>query len=194
MNKNFSALFLLYFLQFIATSCDPCSCDPYRTFERTYNGIELKAWDTSGFKNVEAFDVVHKNSFGLTFSVDIELNQIAYFKSIFDLSSFGFTSAFACDCVPDEYININPVKSVIITVTDIQTQEIIDVTNNFKGYSYDDELTINELIEMNDGWHYSYKIDMTEYNNIPNSSIFNIKIILESGTELTEQTQEINFE
>jgi hypothetical protein len=35
---------------------------------------------------------------------------------------------------------------------------------------------------------------MIEYDNFPDTSIFEVKIILESGTELIEQTQEINFE
>jgi len=35
---------------------------------------------------------------------------------------------------------------------------------------------------------------MIEYDNIPDTSILEVKIILESGTELIEQTQEINFE
>ncbi len=40
----------------------------------------------------------------------------------------------------------------------------------------------------------AFNFDMTDYENIPDSSIFNVKVILESGTELDEQTQEINFE
>ena len=68
--------------------------------------MELKTWDTSGFQNAEVFDSVNKNSFGLT--VSVELNQIAYLKSRLDFSSFGFASAYACSCPPDEYINVDP--------------------------------------------------------------------------------------
>ena len=34
----------------------------------------------------------------------------------------------------------------------------------------------------------------TTYDNIPDSSIFTVKIILESGLELFDQTIEINFD
>ena len=68
--------------------------------------MELKTWDTSGFQNAEVFDSVNKNSFGLT--VSVELKQIAYLKSRLDFSSFGFASAYACSCPPDEYINADP--------------------------------------------------------------------------------------
>ena len=81
MNKKLIFLLLIYFFQFLATSCDPCDCEPAKTFERMYKGLELKAWDTSGFQNEEVSDTVNKNSFGLTVSVEFDLNQIAYSKS-----------------------------------------------------------------------------------------------------------------
>ena len=196
MNKKILSLFLLYFLQFILTSCDPCDCGSSNSFERKYNGLELNAWDTSGFQYVEVSDSVYKNSFGLTVSVEFKLNQITYFKPKSDWSSFGFSPAYAlsCGCPADEYINVDPIDSIIITVTDTQDQEITDVTNNFMTYGYDGEqLTISELFENRADWHDGFQIDMKEHNNIPNSSVFTVKIILESGTELVEQTQEINF-
>ena len=194
MNKRLISLLLIYFFQFIATSCDPCDCDPARTFERTYNELELKAWDTSGFQNVEVSGTVNKNSFGLAVSVKFELNQIAYLKSRLDFSSFGFVSAYACSCVPDEYIIVDPIESIVVTVTDTQFQDVIDVTANFTTYGFNGEqITISELFENRADWHDGFQLDMTEYDNIPDASIFEVKIILASGTELIEQTQEINF-
>lgn len=195
MNKKIVSLFLLYLFQFIATSCVSCKCASVGTYERIYIGLELKAWDTSGFQNVEVSDFVYKNSFGLSLAIESELNQIAHYKPKLNLSSFGFASAYACDCPHDEYINLDPIDSILITVTDTQTQETTDVTNNFTTYAYNGEqVTISELFENLSDWHDGFQIDMTEYENIPDSSIFNVKVILESGTELDEQTQEINFE
>ena len=140
-------------------------------------------------------DTVNKNSFGLTVSVEFELNQIAYLKSRLDFSSFGFASAYACSCVPDEYINVDPIEFIEIRVTDTQSQEITTVTANFATYDYNGEqITISELFENRADWHDGFQLDMIEYDNIPDTSIFEVKIILESGTELIEQTQEINFE
>lgn len=196
MNKKLISLLLIYFFQFLATSCDPsCYCDPARTFERTYNELELKAWDTSGFQNEEVSDTVNRNSFGLTVSVEFDLNQIAYLKSRLDFSSFGFASAYACSCVPDEYINVDPIESIEIRVTDTQSLEITDVTTNFSTYDYNGEqIIISDFFENRANWNDGFQLDMTEYDNIPDSSIFEVKVILESGTELIEQTQEINFE
>ena len=183
-------------MQFLATSC--CDCELAKTFERKYNGLELKAWDTSRFQNVEVSDSPYKNAFGLTIYVEFELTQIAHFKPNLNLSSFGFASAYAiysCDCLPDEYINVDPIHTIEITVTNTENQEVTDVTDNFSTYRYNGErLTISELFENRDDFHNGFQIDMTEYDNIPNSSIFTVKIFLESGTELIEQTQEINFE
>ncbi len=195
MNKKILSIFLIYLVQFLATSCIPCDCEASKTFERIYNGLGLKAWDTSGFQSMEVSDVVNKNSFGLTISVEFELNQVAYSKPKLDLSSFGFASAYACSCPVDEYINIDPIDAIKISVINVENQEIIDVTDNFTTYGYNGEqLTIRELFENKADWHDGFQIDMTDYDNIPNSSIFAVKIFLESGTELTEQTQEINFE
>ena len=195
MNKKVISIFLLYFFQFLATSCDPCDCESSKTFERTYNGIELKVWDTSGFQNVEISNSAYKNSFGLTVSVEFELNQIAYLKPKINFSSFGFAYAYSCDCVPNEYINTDPITTIEILVTNSENQEVTNVTDNFSTYGYNGEqLTISELFENREDWHDGFQMDMTEYSNIPNLSVFTVKILLESGTELIEQTQEVNFE
>jgi len=163
-----------------------------------YNNLEVRAWDTSGFQNEEVITSAYKNAFGLTISVQFELDQISYSRSMLDMSSFGFTSAYAmssCDCPADEYINSDPIVSIKINVTNLENQEIIDVTDNFTTYNYNGEqLTINELFEIREEWHDGFQVDMSEYDNIPDSSVFTVIILLESGTELIKQTQEITFE
>ena len=100
-----------------------------------------------------------------------------------------------CDCPADEYINSDPIVSIKINVTNLENQEIIDVTDNFTTYNYNGEqLTINELFEIREEWHDGFQVDMSEYDNIPDSSVFTVIILLESGTELIEPTQEITFE
>ena len=80
-------------------------------------------------------------------------------------------------------------------MTNSENQEVTDVTDNFTTYGYDGEqLTIKELFKNRAEWHDGFQIDMTEYDNVPNSAIFIVKIFLESRIELIEQTQEINFE
>ncbi|MDG1778636.1 MAG: hypothetical protein P8H23_04740 [Flavobacteriaceae bacterium] len=198
MNKKVITIFLIYFIQFIATSCFSCDCAPIKTFERTYNGLELKAWDTSGFRNEEVINSAYINAFGLTISVQFELNQVSFSKPMLDMSSLGFTSAYAmsdCDCPMDEYINIDPIVSLKINVTNLENQEIIDVTDNFTTYHYNGEqLTISELFKIREDWHDGFQLDMSEYGNIPDLSLFTVIVHLETGTELIAQTQEITFE
>ncbi|MCV6630520.1 MAG: hypothetical protein OIF50_11765 [Flavobacteriaceae bacterium] len=198
MNKKIISLFLLYFLQFYATSCIPCNCDPVRTYERIYNGLEIKAWDTSKFQNEEITDSVYKNAFGLTISVEFELNQIASLHKATSVqwASFGFASAYAmsCDCPPDEYKTVDPIESIVITVTDVQSQKTTDITDNFYTTGYNaEQITIGKLFENRDDWHDHFRLDLVKYDNIPDTSVFEIRIILESGKELVEQTQQIIF-
>lgn len=196
MSKKFISLLLIYFFQFLMTSCVSCGCSIAKTFERTYNGLGLKAWDTSGFQNKEVSDTVHKNSFGLRVSVESDLNEIGYLKSRLDFSSFGFASVYACTCAPDEYITVDPIKFVEIRVTDTQSKELTDVTANFIAYNYYGEQITNSEFFKNgytSDWDPTFQLEMIENDNIPDNSIFEVKIILESKTELIEQTQEINF-
>ncbi len=194
MNKKIISLFLIYFFQFLATSCETCSCELMKTFERTYNGLDIKAWDTAGFQNSEVSDTVNKNSFGLSILLDFGLNQISHSKTRSTFSAFGFASAYACSCQPDQFINVDPIDIIEIKVTDTQSQEKTDITAHFASYDFNGEyIPINEALKNKVDWIDRFQLDMIEYDNIPNTSIFEVKIILQSGTELIEQTQKINF-
>ena len=149
MNKKIVALFLLYLFQFFSTSCVPCNCGSASVYEKTYNGIDLQAWDTSGFQNQEVSGKVNKNAFGLTINLLFELNQMAVKEPNYEFGSFGFTSAWSCDCVVDEYINSDSIVSIKINVTNLENQEVIEVTDNFTTYNFNEEqLTISELFEI----------------------------------------------
>ena len=195
MNKKLTALFLIYVFQFV-TSCDErCYCPPAKTFEKTFKGFELKAWDTSGFQSEEVTNTVNKNSFGLTVSVQFDFNQIGYHQSKFDFSSFGFASAYACSCVMDEYVDVDAIEAIKILVTDTKTQETSDITANFTTYDHNREpISISGFFEKRVENQTDLQLDMTTYNDIPDTSIFEVILILASGNELIEQTQVINFE
>jgi len=195
MNKKLTALFLIYAFQFVMSCDERCYCLPAKTFEKTFKGFELKAWDTSGFQSEEVTNTVNKNSFGLTVSVQFDFNQISYHQSKFDFSSFGFASAYACSCAMDEYIDVDAIEAIKILVTDTKTQETSDVTANFTTYDHNREpISISGFFEKKVENQTDLQLDMTTYNDIPDTSIFEVILILASGNELIEQTREINFE
>jgi len=188
--KNGIAIILLYLLQF-TIACDPCDCPTPSTFERTYNDVSVKAWDTSGSTSKEIVGKVNKNAFGLTISVDFELEKVAHHKSH---SSFGFGSAIACSCNPDEYINVDPIVSIEILVTNSENNETSTVTDFFKMYGYNGELaTLAELFKNREDWHDGFQLDLVKYETIPDNSIFTVKAFLKSGILFSKQTKEINF-
>lgn len=83
----------------------------------------------------------------------------------------------------------------MITVKNTENQLITDVTDNFTIYAFNGkQLLLNDFFEYNKRWHQELEIDLTESDNIPNFSVFTVKIILESGIEFVEQTQEVIFE
>ncbi|PQJ82146.1 hypothetical protein [Polaribacter glomeratus] len=201
MNKNVICLSLLFIFQFLVTSCDFCGCGSVNTYERINKILNIKAWDTSGFKNEEITAPVNKNSFGLSIFIESELKQISLNRSKINLSSMGFSAAYACSCLPDKYINNNPISSIQILATNSVTAEILDVTDNFTTYqNIGTQITIKEYLENRElDINYEYyaddyfQIDMSSADNIPKTTFFTVKIFLKSGMELIEKTHEINF-
>ncbi len=192
MNKKLKVLLFIYLFQIIA-SCNTCDCGDMQTYEKTYNGIELKAWDTSGFQNEEVTDTVYRNAFGLSVSVEFDLNEVTSHSKI-DLSSFGFMSAYACDCVEPKHIISDPIDTIEIIVTDTETQIETIVTDNFSTHDNNgNSITTSELFENREDWQDGFQFDLEDLSNIPNSSIFTVHINLESGIQLSETTEEINF-
>ena len=178
MNKKLTALFLIYAFQFVMSCDERCYCSPAKTFEKTFKGFELKAWDTSGFQSEEVTNTVNKNSFGLTVSVQFDFNQIGYHQSKFDFSSFGFASAYACSCAMDEYIDVDAIEAIKILVTDTKTQETSDVTGNFTTYDHNREpISISCFFEKRVENQTDLQLDMTTYNDIPDTSIFEVILI-----------------
>ncbi|MDG1271587.1 MAG: hypothetical protein P8O04_03920 [Flavobacteriaceae bacterium] len=83
----------------------------------------------------------------------------------------------------------------MITVKNTENQQITDVTDNLSIYDFNGkQLLLNDFFEYNKRWHQELEIDLTESDNLPNFSVFTVKIILESGIEFVEQTQEVIFE
>lgn len=194
MKKKLTSIALLYIIQLVAAACDPCECGPARTFERSYNGLDLSAWDTSGFQNVEVSDSAYRHSFGLTVSVEFDLSQISARDVRPCSGTLGISYALSCDCVPDEYIEADPINALEITVTNTEGQVQTVVTDSFTTYGYSGErMTIDELLDERAEWHDGFQLDLTQYEGVPNASIFTVKVILESGAELTAQTGKIFF-
>ncbi len=199
MNKKLFSLVLIYFFQFLVTSCETCECETPKTYEQTYDSVEIKTWDTSGFQIEEATSNVNKNSFGITVNLSFNLKEIAHFKQkldVLDFSALGFSKAYACSCVPDDFINKDPVKSIEITVTNTETEQITNVTDNFISYNFNGEkINVRNIFNNNNSnFNGSFQIELATNNNIPNTAVFTITVILESGNTLTESTPIINFE
>lgn len=180
------------FLSQMFFSCWPCDCSPSETFENNYIDVSITPYDTSGFNPEIIVDKAFKNAFGLGISVIFEPIKIACsFKT---LSNLGFTSAMACSCAEDKYIYPDPISYINIYIIDTQTDLKIDVTNNFKIYSYSDELiSLSDFFEKREIWHDGFQIELIEYDTMPNSVIFIAEVFLESGKTFSNQTEIVKF-
>ena len=194
------ALLLLYVAQFLmATDCAGCNCHGITKSNVVYTGVEIVPWDTSKFRNKIVEGTASKNSFGVEIIVLHDFQEIAYRQNTNNnrlTAGFGFAYAWSCSCVT-EYEYPDPISSININVTDVATQNEVDVTANFTKYDYENtQITVDELLkEYNEQQHHylHWELDLTNTNDIPDTAVFTLVVMLESGITFTQQTDEINF-
>lgn len=165
-HKSILVLILLLTFQTIM-SCGPCDCPNVKTYEIQYNGVVIKAYDTSGFQPKEVTGSAYRNACGLTASVSSDWNQIAQ-----GVSSFGFVQAFACDCLWDEYIYLDPISYVKISMTDVNSGEISDVSAKFEVYGYDGLLPLDDFFSIREDWHDGFQFELVDFASISDLSEF----------------------
>lgn len=196
MKKNLLALLGLYTFQFLLTACT-CNCPPVKTYNSVYTDFVLESWDTSGFNSSETTTSAFKNAFGLSINFNVTDERVASKNLNINLSNFGFATAYAwsCDCPFDTYLIPDPIIDIEILVTNTVTEEKIIVTENFESSNYyrDEDISLKELFQDSNRWIDNYRLDLVGFDNIPDSSIFTVTIFLESGRELIQKTDIIEF-
>lgn len=182
------------FLSQMFFSCWGCDCPAPSTFENNYTDVSIIPYDTSGFNPKILVNKAHKNAFGLGISVIFEPVKIADNFKLF--SGLGFTSAmaFSCDCAGDKYLYPDPIDYVNIYIIDTQTDQKIDVTENFKIYFYSNELmSLSEFFKQRENWQDGFQIELVAYETMPNAVIFIAEVFLKSGKTFSNKTQVVNF-
>ncbi len=180
-NKVFIVLSTMFLSQMFF-SCWGCDCPTPEIFENNYTDVSVIPYDTSGFNYEVVNDTVAKNTFGLGVLVNFETIKIA--SNFLKLSALGFNSALAfsdCNCPGDEFVYPDPIDSFNIYIINLETEQKVDITQNFRIYSYSNELiTLSEFFEQRENWHDGFQIELVEYDSMPNSGIFEVEVFLES--------------
>jgi hypothetical protein len=201
LNRIVKSLLCIYAVQLLLVSCieDDCKCRPRQTYETKVTDFDLKALDTSGFTASEINGTVFKNSFGIVLNVAYNVERIAKVESKNSMSQFGFSAAYACSCVPNEFISLNKIDSIKITVTDSETQIATDVTENFKAFIYGNELNLTDFSHLHEDFQDYWnpfdviELELNSQNNIPNTAVFTIELILSEDENLIKESEVINF-
>lgn len=202
-NKVIRSLLFLYTFQLLLSACtdiNDCNCSPAKTYEISNTDFDLNALDTSGFQVSEINGTVNKNAFGIRLNLYYNFDRIAKVNPKNNVSELGFSSTYACSCVPDEFIPLNTIEAIKITVTDTETQNTQDVTTNFNAFVFGDAIDLTDMSDLqNDDFYYwsrieQIELELKEENSIPNSAIFTVEIVLSPSDNLVKQTEIINFE
>jgi hypothetical protein len=201
LNRIVKSLLCIYAVQLLLVSCieDDCKCRPRQTYETKVTDFDLKALDTSGFTASEINGTVFKNSFGIVLNVAYNVERIAKVESKNSMSQFGFSAAYACSCVPNEFISLNKIDSIKITVTNPETQIATNVTENFKAFIYGNELNLTDFSHLHEDFQDYWnpfdviELELNSQNNIPNTAVFTIELILSEDENLIKESEVINF-
>lgn len=191
MNKNIISLFGIFIISFFGSCFHDCKCFGGGLFERTYTDVIVRAWDTSGFVQNEVINTAPLQAFGLTVSIDISDLEITLGKPKQFGRMLGFGALYACSCPPPEYTFPNTVETIQIEVEDVETQEIIDASNQFTSDVNQNKMV--DLVELIDPAYPYLELNLTNQSAIPEIAVFHIIITLSSGDLLVAQTQEIEF-
>ena len=207
MKKKVFLILTIMFSSQLFFSCIDCDCDD-KIFENFYTAVFIEPFyraqsATEGERiTINEDDIVSKDNFSFILRFDLESNEIANMNILNKLSDFGFTTAYASiDCFCEEnYKQTYPdqVREVTIYSFNTSTNERIDVTNNFDFQNYDDEfISINSIIDSSvtaDREINSLDFILINPENITNTTVFEVEAELNSGTILTYETEEINFQ
>lgn len=200
IKKVARSLLCIYALQLLILSCgetDDCNCPPVTNFERSYTALEITALDSSSTPPSTIDGPVDRSSFALSIDIDFDVQQVAMRSHGFDFSGFGFATASACSCIGKRFVSDDPVASVRIEVTDVQSQQSVEITDQFSIADLvtqnEDVLSVIQAFEEFREWPEAFQADLAVIDNIPDTAIFTVTLRLESGSEFVDQTAQINF-
>ena len=181
-------IYCCLFLIQMGFSCVPCDCNE-KSYVVEFHNMDLTALDLSGFQATEVKDTVYRNAFGLVVAMSAHAQEVSD-----NGINFGFSSAMACDCGPDNYDYIDPVQTAEIYMTDEITGQIFNASTFFNIWEYAGNLTSipDFFAEKRQDQEY-FQFQLTAYDSVPESATFMVELTLVSGTQFTEQTQTIHF-
>lgn len=193
MSNKIKAFIALFFLQFIVSMC--CDCQPVKTYDVSYIGLDAIPIDTAGFDEQEVNGPVFRNNFALTLVIETDITQVSSVSQL-GIGALGFSSAYAtqCDCPYDEYNVVDNISNLEITLINLDTDVQTNVTEWFVVYNYSGEpQTINEFITTIDNWQTQFNLELDQFENMPANAKFLVKVTLASGFELEKETNVIEF-
>lgn len=192
MTKKSLISFVVFFvLQFIF-SCDPCKCNP-GTYEVKLEKLDVTAYNTSGFSTQLITDTIPWMALGLKIVLDVTQTRIS--NHVASVGSLGFSSALACDCIPDDYIYLDKIQDLKIIVRDVSTGKEALITDHFgfPGYGGANVTSLENYVSDLEPWGLIFQLDLVNGDDIPPSSIFKVVAFLDSGDTLSTETGQINF-
>lgn len=201
----FTGIFIVQFLY----SCDfygngGCGCSSIRDYHMNLVGLDLL---TIHFNEEQGFEQIPDSVSRSEDNFSIELAYIPDFVADPNATSFsrrvgGFSSAYACDCVGSYYYLVDKIASVQISVLDVSSNTVSDVSslftyNDWYSYSYDygdplPDVDFSAIDHFYEARAIMY-LSLIELSEMPSESVFRITVEMESGNVLNQETDVIRF-
>ncbi|MEQ9229537.1 MAG: hypothetical protein RIF46_02570 [Cyclobacteriaceae bacterium] len=106
-------------------------------------------------------------------------------------TGFGFSSAFACDCIGPDYIFEDPIQSMKVVSIDA-TNDVESDVSEFVSVESSTTGALQEYFPTEDEyeWYHIYNLTFSDEYNAPQQVVFRIEVELQSGITFSTETAE----
>ncbi len=205
MKRGFRILITFYLFQIFITACsqsddgDTCTGGSPKSFEVIYNDLDIKAIERND-TSLQSKQTIQREAFNLALELSFESSEIDSSNKTTFIDLFKMESILACSPIPDQYIQKDPISNITIFQADLTNNKKVDITKGFQVSIdlLDEKYSIQQFLEERKNiFGYSLLdlliIEPIDANTILDNYIFEVIITLESGVQISSQTQEITF-
>lgn len=153
--------------------------------------MEVLAIDIASDEIIESIDSVDIHNFGLNVLFGFDFEQVARIS----LPDLGIGKLNAMYCESDVYAIADTIESVQVFCKDYKLIEFADISDQFISYYtyYDQSIAYNYDIDSCASCFEGIRMDLIDFDGIPESAIFRVDVKFTSDTKLSNFTPRINF-
>lgn len=189
MIKKALLLSSIFFISQLLLSCIfGCNCPKVQQVESVVTNIEVHF-----LNKMNQTPLAEKDSLlarNLLIKVNTLFEEVTNACNFYQHGILGFNTAYACDCIGNEYYLTDSVDYIKILVSKNDTAALHDVSASFGVWNYNDSIPVNMIDFFSENAGISnFEIELLDINTIPNTAIFTVELYLQSGIKFSYKSE-----